>query len=155
MWEDWWNFSSFCSAHSSSYMVAQKSSGCRDSSLLFSLRVLFWRGGEERGLGWPTLHFPLFFTLFGKCLKRPWLFTYITDCVHIINIGTQTEDQVRSTVIRDEQQSWNQTWLPDRTVTRLSPRQSRFFLLLITLRQTWNLNINQPLGEEAGSAAET
>lgn len=26
--------------------------------------------GEEKGVGWPTLHFPLFFTLFGKRLEK-------------------------------------------------------------------------------------
>lgn len=47
----------------------KRARGCRDSSLLFSLRVLFWQG--RRKGGWLAyLHFPLFFTLFGKRLEK-------------------------------------------------------------------------------------
>lgn len=43
--------------------------GCRDSSLLLSLRVLFWQGRRKGGwLAYFT--FPLFFTLFGKGLEK-------------------------------------------------------------------------------------
>lgn len=35
----------------------------------FLWRSYFGRG-EEKGVGWPTLHFPLFFTLFGKRLEK-------------------------------------------------------------------------------------
>lgn len=47
----------------------KRARGCRDSSLLFSLRVLFWQG--RRKGGWLAyLHIPLFFTLFGKRLEK-------------------------------------------------------------------------------------
>lgn len=81
-----------------------KELGSVDSSLLFSLRVLFW---QRRRKGFWLAYFtsPCFSADLENAWKRPPLFTSIKDCLHINNTGTWTEDQARLAVISDEHQS--------------------------------------------------